>query len=94
MEKEHRDLTSGLKTCIDMSSWTWIGWFDADSAVKVIDDYIEKDYFTKEFINRDATNTKVLYVVAGTHIEKKYFKEWNQWNTVMTIRGKFYYFND
>ena len=36
----------------------------------IFDDTLKKDYFTQEFINKDATNTKELYIVEIDTIKK------------------------
>lgn len=52
----------------------------------------QTDYFTKERINDEATNTNTLHVVKDWYIVKHLFKEWNQTKDVKKINNKFYLF--
>lgn len=53
---------------------------------------IQEDYFTKELVKIDATNTRKLYTISWTLIREYYFKEWNQTEEVQKINDCFYLF--
>lgn len=60
--------------------------------LSINDFWLDKCYFTKEVLNKEATNTKTLFVIENDAIKKRYFKEWNQTKEVKEIGGKYYLF--
>lgn len=56
-----------------------------DNCKKEIMNQFDKDYFTKEYINRDAKNTNKLYVVSWDKISIAYYKEWNMKQTTKIL---------
>lgn len=53
---------------------------------------LKEDYFTKEYLNEDATNTKELLVVENENITKVLYKEWNGTKDIKKIHWKEYLF--
>lgn len=76
IKKSHSDLVGVC--CVDGSSWLMLS--------------IQEDYFTKELIKIDATNTRRLYVISWKIVSEYYFKEWNQTEDVQKINECFYLF--
>jgi len=92
--KEIRD-TLQRSDWILSTTWSLMSYWSyntEEETINLIDDTLKKDYFTKEFINADATNTRELYVVNWDSIKIELFKEWNQTKEVKEIQGKLYLF--
>lgn len=69
----------------DLSYAVWkISW---DYQVK-----IDTDYFTKEYINKDATTTRKLYVVESWNIDEFIFNIKNKSQEVKKIKWEYYLF--
>ena len=65
-------------------------------SVNILRSEFVKDYFTKEYLNKEATTTKKLYVVDNDKISIEYYKvilnkkEWDKW---FEYNWKEYFFN-
>ena len=64
-------------------------------SVNILRSEFIKDYFTKEYLSKEATTTKKLYVVNDNKISIEYYKEdynakeWDKW---FNYNWKEYYF--
>jgi hypothetical protein len=73
-----------------MNTWS-TAWARIESYETIVDQ-IKKDYFTKEYINEDATNTKNIYVIERGCMTTHLYKEWNESDEVKDINWKKYLF--
>lgn len=55
---------------------------------------LQEDYFTKEFINLEATNTKELLIIDWISIKTVHYKDWNWTKDIKVINWKEYLFID
>jgi hypothetical protein len=58
------------------TTWVSIIWAVAyeNTVVQILNNTLIKDYFTNEFLNKEATTTKLLFIVDWWKISEHYFK--------------------
>lgn len=77
---------------IKTGNWNTIGFASGGGVFDVQSIWLNKCYFTKEIINKEATNTKELFVIENNAMTRFYFKDWNQSKDIREINGKLYLF--
>jgi len=102
---EHNDILRKIDSILPKNNLLWVPWVSYTTiswsinyesvTTKILDSVLIKDFFTKEFLNQDATTTKKLYVVNWDKIAIEYYKEndntrdWERW---FDFNWKEYYF--